>query len=349
MTSLVGPGYDVLGLALSLWLELQVSISNTRTPTKYNCTITSAGDGADKIPADPRNNLITKAALNVLRCNNKQTFPLQTHIHIVNNIPLGRGLGSSGAAIVAGVMLADSVAGLGLTKDQMLPYCLVEESHPDNIAASLFGSFVASYVQQLRSMVLGESFGKANGMPSGTDGSGVDDIASPVYPTLKASHVQYPWSSAIKIIVIIPDYEVKTESARAVLPERYRKEDVNFNLQRVALLPHLLGQVVPDCTMIYEAMQDRMHQPQRRHLVHGLERLLQLSPDKIPGLLGICLSGAGPSVLVLATHNYDEISMMVIDIIKSSSNESIHCEWKLLDPAHDGASITYPTWFGESS
>lgn len=104
-------------------------------PTKLNCTITVEDhcEGAEEIELDPDLNLITRAALYVLRCHDQHVFPRQTAIHINNRIPLGRGLGSSGAAVVAGVMLGNAVGELGLTKDRMLDFCLMIERHPDNV------------------------------------------------------------------------------------------------------------------------------------------------------------------------------------------------------------------------
>ena len=248
-------------------------------------------------------------------------------------------------------MLADAVAKLGMPKDRMMDFCLVEENHPDNIGASLFGGFVGSFLEKITPKDIIDSEPAAMENPSASDGFGISGSAAATYPRIRARHIPYDWSPTIKVITVIPDYEVKTESARAVLPSEYMKEDAVFNLQRVALLPHLLGQSPPDHFTIYQAMQDRMHQLQRKGLVHGLEKLLQLTPQDTPGLLGICLSGAGPSMLALATHNFEEISTKMMTIIRESSKERIQCEWRLLEPARDGATVQYdsalprlPSW-----
>ncbi len=138
----LGPGFDVFGLALksapkstgsvdlshsSALLELQVTLSPKPSEYPFNCMITCEGQGANGIKLAPNENLITQVALYVLRCKGHHGFPSFTKVHIVNGIPLSRGLGSSGAAVVAGVMLGNEVGGFGLSKDRMLDYCLMVE------------------------------------------------------------------------------------------------------------------------------------------------------------------------------------------------------------------------------
>jgi homoserine kinase len=122
----MGPGFDVMGLALSMYLELHITMGeSTSSGLPLNCKITYEGCGAEEISLDPEVNLITRVALYVLRCHDLRIFPVETHIHIKNPIPLGRGLGSSGTAVVAGVVLANEVAKLGLSKARILDYCLM--------------------------------------------------------------------------------------------------------------------------------------------------------------------------------------------------------------------------------
>jgi homoserine kinase len=125
----IGPGFDVIGLALSIYLELQVTVNRTKKSSQepLNCRITYEGQGEEsgEVPLDPSANLITQVALYVLRCHNQRAFPVETHVHIKNPIPLGRGLGSSGAAVVAGVKLGSEVGGLNLSPDRMFDFCLM--------------------------------------------------------------------------------------------------------------------------------------------------------------------------------------------------------------------------------
>ena len=113
-------------------------------------------------------------------------------------------------------------------------------------------------------------------------------------------------------------------------------------MQRIALLTTALGQSPPDPEMIYEAMQDKVHQPYRKTLIPGLAQVLEsISPHSHPGLLGICLSGAGPTILALATENFEQIASAIIQILSGFQvkGQSISCEWLLLQPAEDGATI----------
>jgi homoserine kinase len=300
-------------------------------------------------------NLITRTALYVLRCHKIRVFPAETRVHIINPIPLGRGLGSSGAAVVAGVVLGNEVGKLGLSKARMLDYCLMiglifltslklpvnnsTERHPDNVAAALYGGFVGTYLNDLspedtsrKEIPLSEVLPE----PAG----GLDTGFNPPEPPVGIGHyMKFPWAKEIKAIAIIPQFEVATAKARSVLPTSYSRADVVFNLQRIALLPSALGRSPPDAEQIYLAMQDKVHQPYRKELIPGLpEILMSVTPKSHPGLCGICLSGAGPTILALATENFDGIAEVILDMF---AKKDIKCAWKLLEPAEDGTAITY--------
>ena len=306
--------------------------------SRYNCRITYEGLGADSIELEADRNLITQTALYVLRCNDRKAFPEGTHVHIINPIPLGRGLGSSGAAVVGGVALANEVGELGLSRDRMLDYCLMVERHPDNVAAALYGGFVGSYLKELNPEDMKRKeipLAEVLPAPQGGEDTG---LTPPIPPKDIGKHIRFPWAKEIKCIAIIPDFEVSTAKARSVLPTSYAKADVIYNLQRVALLTTALGQSPPNPDMIYDGMQDKVHQPYRKGLIPGLTEILRsVTPDKNPGLLGICLSGAGPTILALATKNFDDIANHLISEFKK---EGITCDWKLLEPAYDGLTVT---------
>ncbi|KAJ5608517.1 hypothetical protein N7537_005136 [Penicillium hordei] len=338
----IGPGFDVIGLALSLHLDLHVTVeAKSSSQLPFNCAITyeDKSKSAEQISLDPEVNLITRVALYVLRCHDQRAFPIETKVHIVNPIPLGRGLGSSGTAVVAGVMLGNAVGKLGLSKERLLDYCLMIERHPDNVAASLFGGFVGTYLNELKPEdVARKEIPLSEVLPA--PAGGVDTGIRPPEPPMAIGHYRkFNWAPEIKAIAIIPNFVVPTANARNVLPQTYSRADVVFNLQRAALLPAALGSSPPDPDMIFLAMQDKVHQPYRKTLIPGLTEILQfMTPATQPGLLGICLSGAGPTILALATDRFTEIADRII--AQFASND-ISCQWKLLEPAHDGATVTY--------
>ncbi|RKF53167.1 Homoserine kinase [Erysiphe neolycopersici] len=336
----IGPGFDVIGLALSIWLELHVEIVPTNSfVSSYNCLITYEGQGAAEVPLKADQNLITQTALYVLRCYGQRDFPAGTRVHIKNQIPLGRGLGSSGAAVVAGVALGNEVGKLGLTKARMLDYCLMIERHPDNVAAALYGGFVGTYLNDLSPADLSRIEIPASEVLSPPVG-GVDTGIPPPVPAFNIGHyMKFAWAPEIKAVTVIPDFEVATADARRVLPQLYSRADIVFNMQRIALLPTALGQSPPDAEQIYLAMQDRIHQPYRMELIPGLPQILEeLTPKSFPGLCGICLSGAGPTILALATENFEPIANSIMDIFQLNG---IKCSWRLLEPAEEGMTISY--------
>lgn len=225
----IGPGFDVIGLALTVYLELHVTIDRSKTASAepLNCRITYEGQGEDDISLDPQVNLITRVALYVLRCHDQRAFPVETHVHIKNPIPLGRGLGSSGAAVVAGVLLGKEVGGLHhLDNDRLFDYCLMIERHPDNVGAALFGGFVGTYLMTLQPEDVARiEIPLSEVLPS--PAGGVDTGKKPPEPPVGIGHhIKFPWAKEIKAVAIIPDFVVPTHEARAVLPDKYPRQDV---------------------------------------------------------------------------------------------------------------------------
>lgn len=108
-----------------------------------------------------------------------------------------------------------------------------------------------------------------------------------------------------------------------------------FNLQRIALLPVALGQSPPDPELINLAMQDKIHQPYRQTLIPGLCEIVEsMSPKTQEGFLGVCLSGAGPTILALATSNFEAIANKIIEKLKlHNEDKQLECSWMVLEPA----------------
>jgi len=269
----LGPGFDALGLALGVYLEC-------RFKPAAALKITVAGRDAHEIPTG-EDNLIWSTASKVATDRNEALPPAE--IEIINDIPLGKGLGSSAAALTAGVVIADKLLGLHWKPYRILDEAARLEGHPDNVAACVLGSFVASAI----------------------DGGG----------SVRA--VRIPLPERYQIAVVVPDFSLPTSKARAVLPSGYSREDVTFNIQRVALLVSALAAGVSSAFPV--ALEDRLHQPYRSALVPGLDEILRL---RAPGLLGCTLSGAGPSVLVFYERGYEQVSGLVRQIFALQGHNS---------------------------
>ena len=188
-------------------------------------------------------------------------------IDVRSEIPMKGGLGSSAAATVAGLRLYEAITD-PLPVQGLLNAACALEGHPDNVAAALLGGLTVSC--QL--------------------------------PDRSAFAVRLAWPEALSFLVLTPKLSLATSASRSVLPEYIAHQDAVFNLQRVALF--LQAVQGGDYSLLREALHDRLHQPFRQELVPGLAELLGLEH---PDLLGVCLSGAGPSIVAFAEHNLDAV------------------------------------------
>lgn len=296
-TSNLGPGFDCFGLALKLYLT--VSATSILDATEL-CRVTTTG--AKENEALPRNavNLIYRA-MSFAAERERVSLPcIELNVH--NEIPLASGLGSSAAAIVAGIKLSALLTGKAIPDQSVLNYATEFEGHPDNVAASLYGGFTASCIC-------------SNG-------------------TVLSS--KFDWPEQIRIVVVSPHSQLPTHVARAALPRTITRLDAVQNLQRTAIFTAALAQQRYD--LLWEAMRDRLHQPHRESLVPGLAEALAL--PHIPGLLGIALSGAGPSIVSLVDDNEDEIGACIASCFKARNIESTT---RILDVDNEGIQLTHET------
>ena len=258
----LGPGFDALGVALQVYLECRFSVAK-------KLSIEARGRDAELISTGD-DNLIWQTALAVAARARK---PLPSiHLEIINDIPVGKGVGSSAAALTAGVVIAESLLNLGWKPARILDEAARLEGHPDNVAACVLGSIVASAVE-----------------PGGITRS-----------------IRLEMPENFGLAVVIPNYALPTKESRAVLPECYSREDTTFNVQRASLLIAALA--TGDTSAFPTALDDRMHQPFRAQLVPGLSEILRL---RAPGLLGCTLSGAGPGVLVFFERGCEKVCDLV--------------------------------------
>jgi len=272
-TSNLGSGFDCFGLALKLYLTVRVTAVQNASEL---CRVTTTG--AKENEALPRNavNLIYRAMTFAARREGMSLPPVELTAH--NEIPLASGLGSSAAAIVAGIKLAGLITGKDISNESILNYATEFEGHPDNVAASLYGGFLASCINNDKTVL----------------------------------SARFDWPSNISVVVVSPNSQLPTHVARAALPRTVSRIDAVYNLQRAALFVTAIAQQRYD--ILWEAMHDRLHQPQRESLVPGLAAALAL--PRMPGLLGIALSGAGPSIVSLVDGNEEEIGRRIAKCFK---------------------------------
>ncbi|HWC09125.1 MAG TPA: homoserine kinase [Solirubrobacterales bacterium] len=241
----LGPGYDAMAAAVSLHLELEVAETGEFSLDPGGLDVSTG-----------RDNLIVRA-FESLKPADGIAFRLNSEI------PLARGLGSSAAAIVAGLVAADHLFELALTKEELLVRASEIEGHPDNVAAAIYGGFV----------VCGPG---AEGQP----------LASRFDPP-----------GGLEGVVVIPAEEVSTRLAREAIPDVVPLADAVANVSAAALL--VLGLQSGDLDLVSRGVADRLHQPRRRDLYPRSMEIVDAAGEL--GALGATISGAGPTVLVWTT------------------------------------------------
>jgi homoserine kinase len=247
----LGPGFDALGLALGLYNEIEVGESD-------RVTVTIDGEGAGQLATNEKN----VAARAVRAAYEAAGRPFRgCALACVNRIPLARGLGSSAAAWVGGLVAGNALLGSPLDRETLLALAARAEGHPDNVAAALLGGLTVAY--------------------GGQDG---------------ARALSLPVPSRLKWIVLVPGVSMSTAEARAILPPSVPRADAVFNVQRVALLLASLQTGRVDA--LASALEDRLHEPYRLRLFPWMTDVTTAA--RAAGALGCVLSGAGPSLLAVA-------------------------------------------------
>ena len=250
----LGPGFDTLGLALAHYDEYQVERADA------GIEVVVVGQGAEDVPTNSEN-LVLRALSSVFESVGKQPPPLRMTCN--NQIPHGRGMGSSGAAVAGGVMLAAAMLSEThqFSDRQLLDFATRLEGHPDNVAPALFGGLTIAW----------------------KDSSGAH------YKKLAAHRGVSP-------LVLVAPNQMSTKLARSLQPESVPHEDAVFNLSRSALL---VAALIQSPELLLVATEDRLHQNYRSAAMPQSIELVQLLREQgFPAVI----SGAGPSVLVLESE-----------------------------------------------
>ncbi len=260
----LGPGFDALGLALDLFNTLSLSIADADS-------LRATGEGAAEL-ANYSTTIAHDAAHRVLRALDCDVAGVHLQMH--NAIPLARGLGSSSAAIVGGMLAANAWAQLAHSKSlsprELLEMATQIEGHPDNVAPALMGGLVAAACEQR---------GDA----------------------LAVAAVRVPVKAWPQFAVWIPDAELSTNKARGVLPDSVSRADAIYNLSRSALL--IAALTAGDFDALREALKDKLHQSHRAPLVPGFNAIVGAATQS--GAIGATLSGAGPTILAWIAPDAD--------------------------------------------
>ena len=257
-TANLGPGFDCLGLALDIYNTVELSLA-------VATTVEITGEGQGQLSLGP-NNLVLQAAERLAEQTGQQVPGWHLRPH--NEIPLARGLGSSSAAIVGGLVAANELLQGGLDRQQLLEIATEIEGHPDNVAPALYGGLTACCVE-------------------------AEDVCC----------IRLDAPRELDIGVVIPRFEVSTEQARQVLPEQVSFDDAIFNVSRAACT--LAALVAGRWEVLSGVMKDRLHQPHRASLIPGMAEVIAAAEEA--GARGAALSGSGPTVVAFATEQRDAI------------------------------------------
>lgn len=265
-TANLGSGFDVLGLALSLYNTIEVE------EVARGVEITVEGEGAERLQRDGERSLVVRAA--------KAAFthlgikPPGLKIHLKNEIPLKRGLGSSGTACLGGIIAAGELCGRPFSFAEVLRLAVDLEGHPDNITPSLVGGLTAACLAE------GEVL-----------------------------YVKISIPEPIQAVAVIPDMELSTAKARQALPRQVPLVDAVYNVSRTALLVGALA--AGERVLLREAAKDRLHQPYRAKLLPGMVEVLEAAERA--GALCAFLSGAGSTVVALADQEAEKVGRQMAE------------------------------------
>ena len=291
----LGPGFDCLGMALDIWNRLEVYPGYAASGSP---TVEVMGEGAGELDTGP-GNLVYRTMAFLFNEAGQEMPPVHLECH--NEIPLMRGMGSSAAAIAAGLVAANAWCAREFDKEftgnELLEMAVTIEGHPDNVAASVLGG--------LRLVITEE-----------------DRIFT----------VPVDLPPGIHAVLFIPDFRIATNDARAVLPQTVTMADAVYNMSRTSLLVAAMATNHPE--YLAEATKDRLHQPYRQGLFPAMKLLFQAAMDA--GALGVFLSGSGSTVLALTQGREMTVAYEMAEAAKQAGAEG---RLRITQPTVRGAHV----------
>ncbi|WAW14713.1 homoserine kinase [Peptostreptococcus equinus] len=286
-TANLGPGFDSLGMALS-----QYSIFEIEEADQVEILI--EGLEAEKLSIE--NNLVINSMNRLFDYIGK--YPKGYKLKTINHIPLARGMGSSAAAIIGGLLCANALMGNPLDRNAILKLATEIEGHPDNVAPALFGQLAVSMQKENKEIF---------------------------YKLIK------PFDK-LKCVLFIPEYEVSTADSRGVLPKEMSMSDAVHNSSHLALM--VMGFMYGDEELIGKTMDDKIHEPYRKQLIREFDNFKKAALDS--GAFSFCLSGAGSTVIAFANEKNAEKVRQSLDRV--AKNYNVQGQSIILDPCINGAS-----------
>jgi homoserine kinase len=292
----LGAGYDCLAVALALTNRVELEV---RGWNRGEIELVVEGEGEGELPADHSNRFVRGVEAALVAARGALGEPIGWRIEMHNEVPLARGLGSSAAATVGGLIAGNALVGEPLTARDLLRLATEIEGHPDNAAAALWGGFVVV-------------------------GPGVDGIET----------IRFDAPRDLRAVLFIPDLRLPTKDMRAALPAKVPLADAVANLGRVAI--GVAGIATGRYDLLRALTVDRLHEPYRAKLFPQLPRLVEAATKA--GAIGACLSGAGSTVLAFA-DSMSGISRIEAAFGAAAADTDLPGRISVVSPRNQGARV----------
>jgi len=298
----LGAGYDCLGIAVGLTLTVTVEIGDV-DPTRPATQVVVEGEGSHEISAGRGNRVLEAldAGFAERRIDRAALPPLTVTMR--NEIPLARGLGSSGAATVAGLLAADALAGVemggpnaGEWRSRLLDRATALEGHSDNVAPALLGGFVASLVPRA---------------------------------------FRFDAPKELRIVLLVPELRFSTPRMRTLLPDSVPRSDAVENLARVAI--GVAGAASGDWSVLARLTEDRLHEPYRSSVYTQLPLLIDAA--RRAGALGACLAGGGSTVAAFTLGSEAEATHIGEQMLRAAAANGLPAAVRQSAPRNEGARL----------